>query len=97
MNSVFLQQGNSPSFVLLLLILGTAFHCHLSYHLTISLPFKYSKNYHAMLAKSERHASSCIDYNSLQTLQKYVPAGFVTLPLHEKDMHIDHSFCFIHL
>lgn len=36
-----------------------SFRCHLSYHLTISLPFNF---YHAMLSKFKRHASSCIDH-----------------------------------
>lgn len=44
--------------------------------------------YHAMLSKFKRHASSCIDHI-------YWVKRFVTLQLHEKDFHIDYSFCFV--
>lgn len=58
--------------------------------LTISLPFNF---YHAMLSKFKRHASSCIDHIYWVKLKNI--RRFVTLQLHEKDFHIDYSFCFV--
>lgn len=57
--------------------------------LTISLPFNF---YHAMLSKSKRHAYSCIDHISNS---EKLWAGFVTLPFHENDFHINYLFCFV--
>lgn len=58
--------------------------------LTISLPFNFC---HAMLSKFKRHASSCIDH--IYWVKRKNIRRFVTLQLHEKDFHIDYSFCFV--